>query len=124
MRAASALEALVDLERYPIGDLDGPDALALAERCRAELDECFPHADQSGSTPRGGDDHLGQRPTVLHRQLDARSGLRAPVDQVSHEDHAIRRRYRQRAQQRDGLVVTAVEISDDDGALHHEPHEK
>ena len=29
----------VDVERYPIADLDSPGAVALAQRCRAELDE-------------------------------------------------------------------------------------
>ena len=29
----------VDLERYPISDIDAPAAVALAARCRAELDE-------------------------------------------------------------------------------------
>lgn len=32
------LERLVDLARYPIGDLDAPDAVALARQCRTELD--------------------------------------------------------------------------------------
>jgi hypothetical protein len=30
---------IVDLERYPIADLDDPGVVALARRCRAELDE-------------------------------------------------------------------------------------
>ena len=32
------LDGLVDLARYPIGDLDAPDAAALAGQCRDELD--------------------------------------------------------------------------------------
>lgn len=32
------IERLVDLARYPIGDLDAPAAVALAQRCRRELD--------------------------------------------------------------------------------------
>jgi hypothetical protein len=36
--SAGELERLVDLSRYPIVDLDAPDAVALAARCRRELD--------------------------------------------------------------------------------------
>jgi len=36
-RPALSVRVFVDLERYPIGDLDAPDAVELARRCRAEL---------------------------------------------------------------------------------------
>ena len=37
MSASAALADAIDLERYPIDDLDGPAARALVGRCREQL---------------------------------------------------------------------------------------
>ncbi len=59
---------------------------------------------------------IAEHTLVLHGELDALAGLGAAVDQVAGKNDAVTRGDLKLSEELDGLMVTAVEVSDDDGS--------
>ena len=61
---------------------------------------------------------VAQDALVLHGELHALAWFGAAIDEIAREDHAVGRGDLERVQQLDGFVEAAVQISDDEGAIH------